>query len=61
MEVPVAGAGTPAVDIGELLRWTDVGEPFLLRELSSDSERLMELSEIGIKPMRRHPDEVQKI
>ena len=58
---PVAGLGTPAVDIGELLRWNGVGEPILLRELMSESERLMVLSEIGIAPTRRHPDEFQKI
>ena len=61
MEVPVAGSATPVVDIGELLWWNDFGESVLRRELISDSERLMMLSEIGIAPTRRNPDEIQKI
>ena len=50
MEVPVAGSAMPAVDIGELLWWNGFGEPDLRRDLISDSERLMVLSEIGIAP-----------
>ncbi len=51
MEVPVAGAGTPAVDIGELLRWNGVGEPFLLRELTGWAGALRILDDYGVEEL----------
>ena len=61
MEVPVEGSATPVVGIGELLWWSEFGEPALRRETLSHFERLMVLSEIGIAPVRRDPDESQKV
>ena len=44
-----------------MLTWNGVGEPVLLRELISDSERLLVLFKIVNAPTRRHPNELQKI
>lgn len=51
------------VGVGDLLMWNgaaEPNEPILLRELKSDSERLMVLSEIGIPSKRRHPEQIQQ-